>query len=170
MLQASSSRLAHWFDGERQSLTLRLHKLKDPKYLDARGRALHKRDVAAIKLQALVRGFLLRKRFFHQLELEANLLSLEVATEARLRWRRVAQAITDARPVRYMLQQLYVRMADTIMDVQTAPDAASGAGNSKHSGIVIASTPEERKESLCKSAVSLASDDCFRIETIAIVC
>jgi hypothetical protein len=151
--QASSSKLAHWFDGERRSLEERLETLQDPKYLDARGRALNKRNVAAVKLQSVLRGFMARKRFFHQLELEANLLSYEVSMEARLRWRKVAQAVADARPVRYMLRQLYAKIgAEAKLG---APASSAANGPSSTSGIVIISNPEERMESLCKSAVRL---------------
>ena len=156
--QASSSKLAHWFDAERQSLQSRLDMLQDPTYLDARGRVLHDRTNAAVKLQSIVRGFLLRKTFFNQLELEARVLSYEVATEARLRWRRIAQAITDARPARYMLQQLYAKMAEEEKNATTGtPSAlASSAVPANDGGIIVSTNPEKRMESLCNSAVRLA--------------
>ena len=153
-VQVSSLKLAHWFDGERRSLETRLELLQDPKYLDARGRALHGRNAAAVKLQSAVRGFFSRKRFFQQLELEANLLSYEVSTEARLRWRLVGEAITNARPVRYMLQQLHAKMVD---ESKRAAASALVGGAAKRatsaSKIVITSNPGKRMESVCKSAV-----------------
>ena len=96
-MQAGSASLAHWFDEERCSLQSRLDTLEDPTYLDARGRVLHERTAAAVKVQSVMRGFLLRQRFFQQLEREAMQLSYEVSTEAQLRWVRGAAAYATRR-------------------------------------------------------------------------
>lgn len=166
--QASSSKLAHWFDGERQDLEVRLAMLQDPKYLDARGRVMHRRNMAAVKLQSVLRGILARKRFFQQLELEANLLSYEVSTEARLRWRKVAESVADARPVRYMLRQLYAKMGAAARVGVPASGAANGPSSA--SGIVIISNPEERMDYLCKSAVRLSYSQLLAPTVISVRC
>ena len=163
-MQAGSASLAHWFDEERCSLQSRLDTLEDPTYLDARGRVLHERTAAAVKVQSMMRGFLLRQRFFQQLEREAMQLSYEVSTEAQLRWVRVKRVVTDARPVRHMLQQLYSRMDEEVRKASAAEDSAAAVNGARDKygggrdggGIAIASSPAERMESLSKSAVRLS--------------
>ena len=107
-----SNGLAHWFDEERRSLTQRFETLRDPSYLDARGRAERERYTAASRLQATMRGYMLRAKFFRQLELEAAQLSFEVATEAHLRWERVRAVVDGTRPIVIMLNQICKRIDD----------------------------------------------------------
>ena len=150
-----SKALAHWFDEERGTLTQRFARLRDPSYLDARGRAERERYTAASKLQARMRGYMLRARFFRQLELEAAQLSFEVATEAHLRWERVRAVVDGTRPIVIMLHQICKRIDDLDRRDYARKVEAEGGGPAtpKRKGVALGAVSTERR-----GALSLAEE------------